>query len=348
MVLKTSEVCKQTEDVQNKLGVSRPVLDGRSKYSLVEKKNGTGCSDGDLNPTKLACTRIKDSDTLLRDVSTATEIRTHISDSGKAYDRNCVLNSTDNTDQVQHTFCADTESVHNSVFGFVPLEPLQLYTGDPVYHQTIPDIISTHFMIRNSGLPNFQIKCRVPVTSKLNVDRWRSHLVDYWDQQLPDLLEYGFPIDFDRDFPLMSTLVNHTSALQNSPHVSNYLKELQHKAIMGPFIEPPFPIHVSPLMTRDKHESTQKRTIMDLSCPKGLSINNGVDKDTYLSTSYLLNYLSIDNITASLCKLGPAAQLFKIDISRAFRQIKIDPGDIDLLGMKFQDHYFLDLSVPFG
>ena len=87
---------------------------------------------------------------------------------------------------------------------------------------------------------------------------------------------------------------------------------------------------------------------MDLSWPKGLSINNGVDKDTYLSTSYLLNYPSIDNITASLCKLGPAAQLFKIDISRAFRQIKIDPGDIDLLGMKFQDHYFLDLSVPFG
>ena len=101
-------------------------------------------------------------------------------------------------------------------------------------------------------------------------------------------------------------------------------------------------------MTRDKHDSIQKRTIMDLSWPKGLSINNGVDKDTYLSTSYLLNYPSIDNITASLCKLGPAAQLFKIDISRAFRQIKIDPGDIDLLGMKFQDQYFLDLSVPFG
>ena len=95
-------------------------------------------------------------------------------------------------------------------------------------------------MIRNSGLPNF-LQCRIPVTSKLNVDSWRFHLADYWDQQLLDLLEYGFPIDFDRSYPLMSTLVNHTSALQNDTHVSNYFQEeLQHKAIMGPLWNPHF------------------------------------------------------------------------------------------------------------
>ena len=86
---------------------------------------------------------------------------------------------------------------------------------------------------------------------------------------------------------------------------------------------------------------------MDLSWSKGLSVNNGVDKDKYLDTPYTLNYPSVDNITASLCNLGPAAQLFKIDISRAFRQIKVDPGDIDLLGIRFEDQHFIDLSVPF-
>ena len=40
--------------------------------------------------------------------------------------------------------------------------------------------------------------------------------------------------------------------------------------------------------------------------------------------------------------------MYKIDISRAFRQIKIDPADIDLLGLQFQDQYFLDQSVAFG
>ena len=143
--------------------------------------------------------------------------------------------SSDNTDHVHHMATPVIENRNNFAFGFMPLEPLQLYTGDPVYYQTIPDIISTHFMVKNSGLLNF-LKCRVPVTSKLNVDKWHFHLVDYWDEQLPDLLEYGFPIDFDRNSPLISTFVNHTSALQNVEHVSNYLKEeLQHQAIIFPF-----------------------------------------------------------------------------------------------------------------
>ena len=38
----------------------------------------------------------------------------------------------------------------------------------------------------------------------------------------------------------------------------------------------------------------------------------------------------------------------KIDISRAFRHIKVDPGDIDLLGIKFRNQYFLDRSLTFG
>ena len=36
-----------------------------------------------------------------------------------------------------------------------------------------------------------------------------------------------------------------------------------------------------------------------------------------------------------------------MDISRALRQLKIDPGDLDLLGLKHQS-YFIDQSVPFG
>ena len=101
-------------------------------------------------------------------------------------------------------------------------------------------------------------------------------------------------------------------------------------------------------MTRDKQDSLQKKTIMDLSWPKGLPVNNGVDQDKYFDTPYLLNYPSIDNITASHSKLGPAAQLFTINISRAFCQIKVDPGDIDLLGLQFDSNYFIDLSLPLG
>ena len=39
--------------------------------------------------------------------------------------------------------------------------------------------------------------------------------------------------------------------------------------------------------------------------------------------------------------------LYKVDISRAFRHIRVDPGDIDLLGLSHKAFY-TDLSLPFG
>ena len=62
----------------------------------------------------------------------------------------------------------------------------------------------------------------------------------------------------------------------------------------------------------------------------------------YLGTEYELHYPSVDTITNSLWNLGTSAQMYKIDISRAFHHIKVDPADIDLLGLQFQDKYFLD------
>ena len=39
--------------------------------------------------------------------------------------------------------------------------------------------------------------------------------------------------------------------------------------------------------------------------------------------------------------------IYKVDISRAFHHLKIDPGDLDLLGLK-HDSYYLDGSLAFG
>ena len=46
-------------------------------------------------------------------------------------------------------------------------------------------------------------------------------------------------------------------------------------------------------------------------------------------------------------RLGRAAFLYKIDVSRAFRHVKVDPGDYDLLGLEWNGHY-VDTCVPFG
>ena len=100
-------------------------------------------------------------------------------------------------------------------------------------------------------------------------------------------------------------------------------------------------------MARDKSSSDKHRVIIDLSWTKGQSVNSGGELDRYLGTEFVLTYPSIDNITNQVLQLGKGCQIFKVDISRAFRHVPIDPGDLDLLGL-YWDHYYIDFSLPFG
>ena len=89
-----------------------------------------------------------------------------------------------------------------------------------------------------------------------------------------------------------------------------------------------------------------RRVIVDLSYPVGQSVNDGVAKDRYLNTYFDLNYPSVDNIVDKLKTLD-SALIFKVDISRAFRHLRIDPGDLDLLGLK-HGPYYIDGTLAFG
>ena len=129
-------------------------------------------------------------------------------------------------------------------FGFIPKSSLKLYVGSPVTWNEVPDILQAHTLVKASKLPNY-MGCRIPVNSGLNIPKWRYYLANYWDQQLCDLLEYGFPLDFDRECPLNSVEENHTSANENTGHISKFLEELQYQAILGPFENKPIDMHIS-------------------------------------------------------------------------------------------------------
>ena len=70
-------------------------------------------------------------------------------------------------------------------------------------------------------------------------------------------------------------------------------------------------------------------------------------RDLYLGTDFILTLPSIDLITDKVSKLAKGSLLYKIDISRAFRHVKIDPSVYFLLGLRHQE-YFLDTCMPFG
>ena len=190
---------------------------------------------------------------------------------------------------------------------------------------------------------------RIPVNTQLKVEAWKHHLKSYWDQQLIDLIQYGFPLDFDRNCTLGETRDSHTSANVHSSHVTKYIQdELHFEAMIGPFDKKPCTLHISPFMTRDKAQSKLRCTIIDLSWPKGQAVNDGVNKSVYLGLQLEMHYPTVDKIIKQLNVIGPSANIFKVDISRAFHHIQIVLGDIDLLGLQHQGKYFIDLSLPFG
>ena len=190
---------------------------------------------------------------------------------------------------------------------------------------------------------------RIPIRSQLNIQKWHEYLSEYWDQQLLQLVTFGFPLDFNHQCVIKADKTNHASAVKHPADIETYLKEeKQYQAILGPFKENPIHnCHYFPFMTRDKLGLENKRVIIDLSWPPENSVNAGIHKDSYLGTDFSLTFPTVDHTTDALKNIGRGAHLFKIDINRAFRHVKIDPLDYDLLGL-FWEESFIDTCLPFG
>ena len=127
-------------------------------------------------------------------------------------------------------------------------------------------------------------------------------------------------------------------------------KELDFNAILGPFQENPFicNICVSPLNTVSKKDSEERRIILDLSYPKDKSVNDFVSKDFYLGNRINLTYPGVDDLVAIVKAKGQSCLLFKRDLSRAYRQLSIDPREASLLGYSFNGFLYFDKVLIFG
>ena len=210
-------------------------------------------------------------------------------------------------------------------------------------------LLEIYMAVARSGVPNMKgARRRVP--SALNIAAWRMYLEDYNDGHLVDYLEYGWPINFRPGSVLRSTMVNHASALRQPEDLEHYIHtEMQHGALIGPFTEPPMrPIHISPLMTRDKRNSKYKRVIMDLSWPAGESVNDGVDGDNYIDGPATIRLPTVEYMEHRVLELGSGCFMYKTDLARGYRQLRVDPLDWPLLGFGHRGSYYLDICPPFG
>ena len=200
-----------------------------------------------------------------------------------------------------------------------------------------------------TGRHNFA-GARQRVPSGLCITAWRGYLQDYHDHGLVDYLAYGWPVNFNRASPLCSTYVNHATARAFTTDVGTYIQmELGFGAMAGPFDEPPVPfLHVSPLMTRPKKDSDLRRVITDLSWPPGASINDGIVWDHYIDGPTTIKLPTVEFMENRLMELGRGAYMYKSDLARGYRQLRVDPLDWPLLGLRYEGKYYVDICPPFG
>ena len=204
--------------------------------------------------------------------------------------------------------------------------------------------------VRATGLPNY-MGTRRKIPSQLNCEKWDELLEEYEDRQICDFIKYGWPVSFTAPSLPISTPANHASALRHPEAIKRFIdKELHMQALLGPFPEDPFQpwTKVSPLMTRDKKEGSGKRVILDLSFPPGRSVNDGIIKNFFQGDDFFYTLPTPLDLADHILKAGRGAYLWKADLQRAYRQLRIDPLDYPLLAIRHNNMTYIDVCPSFG
>ena len=174
------------------------------------------------------------------------------------------------------------------------------------------------------------------------------HLIE--DKSLPDMLAYGFPSGHMALTAPATGLANHSSAVRNPEHFCGFLrKEISLGALAGPFQTAPFApwFRNNPLMTRPKRGSDDLRVILDLSFPDGAGVNSSIMQDNLDGGPFKLRLPSPLDLGTLMLSLGRGCKLYKVNLSRAYRQLRSDPLNCPLLGIAWDGSYYVDLAIPF-
>ena len=213
------------------------------------------------------------------------------------------------------------------------------------------DDFRIHQEVWRRGYPN-RWGARIPVNSTWNLEVFQQRLQGYEDAEVIEWLKYGWPTG--RLPTIQSPVVNrknHKGATDYPEHLQAYIqKEARYGAVMGPFKKIPFKdkVGISPLSTRPKKGSKERRVILDLSFPMGQAVNDGIPGDTYMGIPVKLTFPKTDDFACRIYQLGPGCLMFKVDLSRYFRQIPLDPGDYSLIGYVINGDIYFDKVLPMG
>ena len=211
--------------------------------------------------------------------------------------------------------------------------------------------MKNHHTVLQKGYPN-RWGAKVPVESAWNLGLFSQLLQDYEDREVVERLRYGWPTG---RLPTMRdpqhSANNHKGAADYPDQLKKYIaQEAQYGAVLGPFKKLPFEskVDISPLSTRPKKGSQDRRVILNLSFPIGQAVNDGIPSDSYMGLPVKLTFPKTDHFVIRIFQLGHGCLMFKVDLNRYFRQIPLDLGDYSMIGYVIDGDIYFDKVLPMG
>ena len=213
------------------------------------------------------------------------------------------------------------------------------------------EYLSLALRVELSGASNAD-GLQIPIKSHLNLEAWKELLADFSDPWVVKGVTYGWPLGIDRTLPTAQhPWPNHNSCDRFMPEVNEFFtKEVSHGAVfpLGPTPSSlPAGSTSIPILTVPK-DTNKRRVCGDASFPPGLSLNDSIPDTTGLPAKMRLP--TIWDLLVHVKEIGKDdCLLAKIDWSRGYRQIPIDPRDaLRQIFWLPQAGFLLDTKGVFG
>ena len=238
----------------------------------------------------------------------------------------------------------------------LPFYPLRIGTLPMATSKSMANLMASQFCKLQATTASSGPRGSTPVEARergvvtpLKLDAWRSALAQHpdrkWVEQLLQGIQYGFRIGLKPSAACKSAPGNLPSAQGQQQLITEYL---QHQVRDGLMLGPYAPhecqgVVVSPIGVVPKRTPGAFRVIVDLSSPKGHSVNDNLCRHlTHVA------YSSVEDAALAMYSLGLNTELAKIDVRSAYRIIPIHPSERVFLGIQWQGDVFIDCQLPFG
>ena len=185
----------------------------------------------------------------------------------------------------------------------------------------------------------------------INVELFKKMAIDagFHDLELLEMiysdLKYGAKLGCKGRFREPTKSSNAPSSFEYGERVSDSICEwIKAGYAAGPYEldEIPDDAKISGLMVKLKPNG-KARLILNLSAPKGSSVNEGIDKKEYPA-----KMTSTMKFVRVLNKCGRNCKFVKLDWSAAYKQVKVAEEDRILQYFEWLGRYFLELCLIFG